>query len=202
MYLIDLQRFAEDNESETLSQSQNENETTKEDKKEEVKEESKAKYTDEDLDRIINKKFEKWQKGKEKEVNEAKKLAQMNEREKAEYERDELKKELEEFKNKEKLSEMKKTAREILEEKNIHISDNLLSMFVSIDAENTKNAVEDFSKMFQSMVEEEVTKRLKGNTPKVGVGSSITKEDILKIKDRNLRQQKIRENMNLFEKEK
>ncbi len=125
----------------------------------------------------------------------------MNEREKAEYERDELKKELEEYKNKEKLSQMKKTAREILEQKSINISDNLLSMFVSTDAEGTKKAVEDFSKMFTSTVEEEVTKRLKGNTPKAGSVPGITKEDIFKIKDRNLRQKKIRENINLFEKE-
>lgn len=196
MYFINLQRFAEDGEP----LEQNKNESTKEEKNEEVKE-SKAKYTDEDLDRIINKKFEKWQRGKDKEIDEAKKLAQMNEREKAEYERDELKKELEEYKNKEKLSQMKKTAREILEQKSINISDNLLSMFVSTDAEGTKKAVEDFSKMFTSTVEEEVTKRLKGNTPKAGSVPGITKEDIFKIKDRNLRQKKIRENINLFEKE-
>ena len=75
-------------------------------------------------------------------------------------------------------------------------------MFVSTDAEGTKKAVEDFSKMFTSTVEEEVTKRLKGNTPKAGSVPGITKEDIFKIKDRNLRQKKIRENINLFEKEK
>lgn len=51
MYFINLQRFAE--EGENLEQ--NQNESTKEEKNEEVKE-SKAKYTDEDLDRIINKK--------------------------------------------------------------------------------------------------------------------------------------------------
>ena len=56
--------------------------------------------------------------------------------------------------------------------------------------------------MFTSTVEEEVTKRLKGNTPKAGSVPGITKEDIFKIKDRNLRQKKIRENINLFEKEK
>ena len=41
-----------------------------------------AKYTDDDLDRILNRKFAEWQKKKDKEVDEARRLASMTEEEK------------------------------------------------------------------------------------------------------------------------
>ena len=41
-----------------------------------------AKYTDDDLDRILNRKFAEWQKKKDKEVDEARGLASMTEEEK------------------------------------------------------------------------------------------------------------------------
>lgn len=46
------------------------------------------KYSDADVDEIINKKFAKWQKEQEKKISEAEKLAGMNAQEKAEHERD------------------------------------------------------------------------------------------------------------------
>ena len=74
------------------------------------------KYSDADLDKIINQKFAKWQKDQEKAVDEAKKLATMTEQEKAEHERDEIKKELEALKKANNMAEMGKQARKLLSE--------------------------------------------------------------------------------------
>ena len=42
-----------------------------------------AKYTDEDVDKILNKKFAEWQKNQEKKVSEAERLSKMTAEEKA-----------------------------------------------------------------------------------------------------------------------
>lgn len=47
-------------------------------------------YTDEDIDAIIARRFAKWEKQKQKEIDEAKRLENMNAQERAEHERDEL----------------------------------------------------------------------------------------------------------------
>lgn len=165
----------------------------------EDKKQNEKKYTDDEVNEIINKKFEKWTKQKEKEMDEAKKLADMTAQEKVEYERNQLKKELEELRNANTISEMSKTARGILKERNIDISDELLSMLVTKEADTTKKNVEGFAEMFDKAVEKAVNEKLKGNPPKKGPGNkTLTKEDILNIKDRTERQKKIAENMELF----
>ena len=75
-----------------------------------------AKYTDDDLNRIIAAKKAEWIKKKDAEVDEAKKLADMNAQQKAEYERDKYQKELAEYKAREALSKMSSTARKMLAE--------------------------------------------------------------------------------------
>ncbi|CCI63627.1 phage protein [Streptococcus dysgalactiae subsp. equisimilis] len=57
------------------------------------------KYTDADVDAIIDKKFAKWKSEQEAEKSEAKKMAKMNEKEKADYEKQKLLDELQELKN-------------------------------------------------------------------------------------------------------
>ena len=162
--------------------------------------EEKPKYTDKDVDEILNKKFAKWQEKQDKAVSEAKKLAAMNATQKAEYERDQLQKQLDEYKRKDSLAEMTKTARSMLSESGISVSDGVLSMLVNTDAEQTKAAVDGFSKAFKDAVEEAVKERLKGRTPKVGTGSSkpMTKAEIMAIRDPELRQKMMLENRELF----
>ena len=162
--------------------------------------EEKPKYTDKDVDEILNKKFAKWQEKQDKAVSEAKKLAAMNATQKAEYERDQLQKQLDEYKRKDSLAEMTKTARSMLSESGISVSDGVLAMLVNTDAEQTKAAVDGFSKAFKDAVEEAVKERLKGRTPKVGTGSSkpMTKAEIMAIRDPELRQKMMLENRELF----
>ena len=198
---LNLQLFADDTQTSTETALEGTETTSKDNSKaDDKKTESQAKYTDEDVNKIIDKKFAEWQKKQQKEVDEAKKLAEMNATQKAEYERDQLKKKLEELERQASLGEMTKTARKMLSESNINIPDELLSMMVTTDAEETKVAVDGFAKAFKEAVESAVKERLKGEPPKRSSGSSqsMTKEQIMAIKDHELRQKKMLEHKDLF----
>lgn len=158
------------------------------------------KYTDDDVDKLFNKKFAEWEKKKQKEIDEAKKLAEMNAQERAEHERDELQKELDALKKKDSLSEMTKTARKMLSDEGVSVPDEVLAMIVDTDAEKTKAAVDAFAKAFNEAVEAAVKEKLKGNPPKKGTGGGapMTKEQILAIKDNEARQKAMLENRELF----
>ncbi len=203
--IFDLQLFAEgESGNATGTDTAEKNDTAAADQGKDAKDTkdsaSEKKYSDADLDKIINKKFAQWQEKQQKAVDEASKLATMNATQKAEYERDKLQKQLDEYKRKDTLAEMSKTARKMLTDEGISVSDELLSMLVTTDAEKTKTAVEGFSKAFTEAVEAAVKERLKGEPPKKGTGSTsgMTKEAIMAIKDPELRQQKMLENKHLF----
>lgn len=155
-------------------------------------------YTDEDVDKLINRKFAEWQAKKDQEINEAQKLAEMNEQQKAEYKLDKLQKELDEYKNRETLSEMAKTARAILSEQNINIPDELVSVLVTTDADTTSANVKAFAKAFQSAVSQAVDSKISHREPKTGGSKTVTKDDIMAIKDTASRQKAIAENIELF----
>jgi len=165
-----------------------------------VEPKGEKKYTEEDVDNIVKRRKAEWQKQQEKAVSEAKKLAEMNAQQKAEYERDQYKKELEELQRTASLAEMAKTARKMLADEGIVIGDDLLSRIVGDDAETTKAAVDEFAKLFTDAVESAVKERLKGEPPRKGSGGApaMTKEQIMAIKDPELRQRKMLEHRELF----
>lgn len=202
--LFDLQLFAEEaTATETAAQASEattESQKATEPGKDAKSDEPKAKYTDDDVNKILDKKFAEWQKKQQKAVDEAKKLAEMNATEKAEYERDKLQKELDDLKRQASLSDMTKTARKMLSESGINISDELLSVMVTTDADETKAAIDGFTKAFTEAVETAVKDRLKGEPPRKGSGTApaMTKDQIMAIKDPELRQAKMLENKELF----
>lgn len=158
-----------------------------------------AKYTDDDLDRILNRKFAEWQKKKDKEVDEARRLASMTEEEKTKQKQADMERQLNELLSEKNRSEMMATARSILSERNIHADDALISLIVSEDAESTKKSIDAFANMFQKAVNKAVKDALKGEPPKTGTGKGgYTKEDILKVANRAERQRLIAANMDLF----
>jgi len=181
---LDLQLFAE--EAATIETTATEQVTTEpvtaaETKPVETtatKPEDEKKYSDADLDRIINKKFAEMAAKNEKKVEEAKKLAEMNATQKAEYERDQLKKELDELKRANSLAEMQKTARKMLADDGINVSDELLSPMVTTDAEQTKAAIDSFKALFKEAVEKQVKETIRGETPKTGTGSAAPLSEI------------------------
>lgn len=157
-------------------------------------------YTEEDIRKIISQELGEWTANQQKSTKEAIKLENMNAQERAEYERDQLQKQLNDYKKKETLSEMTGTARKMLSENGITVTDELISMMVSTDAEQTKKAVDSFAKAFNEALEKAVKERLRGDSPKKGSGgkTTMTKEQIMAIQDPELRQQKMLENRELF----
>ena len=174
--LFNLQLFAEEAATETGSGTETATEQTTEQSTEQKQESSaeEKKYTDADLDRIISKKFAELEQKKQKELDEAKKLAKMNAEEKANYKADQEKeradkaqKELDEYKRKDALNEMSKTARKMLADEGINISDELLSVIVTPEAEPTQANVKNFVKLFKEEVEKGIKAQATGTTPKI-----------------------------------
>lgn len=158
------------------------------------------KYSDAEVDEIINKKFAKWQKEQERKISEAEKLAGMNAQEKAEHERDTLQEELDKLKRANSIAEMEKTARTMLHDDGVNVPDEVVSCLIADDADNTKTKVEAFSKAFKEAVQTAVKDALKGKAPATGKGgSTLTKADILKIANRAERQKAIAEHIDLFQ---
>lgn len=194
--LFNLQMFAE----ETPASAQNsanvatEQENTTEDKAPETAAEPKkaeAKYTDDDVDRIVKGKKAEWEKAlkkereaAEEEKKEAAKLAEMNATQKAEYRADQLQKELDEYKRKDTLAEMTKTARKMLAEQNINISDDLLALMVTTEADKTKSAVDGFAKLFKEAVDNAVKERARGTTPQLITNNQTASSEIQKRIDK------------------
>ena len=216
---FDLQLFADDaaaesTATETQAEAAAEQGNATEQKKEpETAAEAKKdepKYTDADLDRILGNKFAEWAKKKDKEVNEAAKLAEMNAQEKAEYGLKKEKeahaatqKELDEYKRKDALADMTRTARKMLTDEGYSVSDELLALLVTTDAEETKANITGFAKFLSAEVAKVVKEKTRGTTPTAGAKSGVaaakmTKEQILAIKDPELRQQKMLEHKDLF----
>ena len=143
---------------------------------------------------------EKWKALTDDKLTEAEKLAKMTKEEKAEYKNRKLEKELEDLKRQNAVTEMAKTARKMLADEEINIPDELLGHLVSESAEDTKAAVEAFSKMYKTAVQAAVKDALKGNPPKGGTGGkTMTKEQIMAISNPVERQRLIAKNIALFQ---
>lgn len=157
------------------------------------------KYTDADVDEIVSKRLAKWEKQQAAKVEEAAKLAEMNAQQKAEYERDKVQKELDEYKRRDTVNAMVAESRRQLSEQGITVSDDILARLVGETAEETKASVDAFSTAFTAAVEDAVKKQLAGKAPAAGVATkTMTKEEILAIKDPIVRQAAIRDNIGLF----
>ena len=152
------------------------------------------------INTAVNNAQKKWQTMTDGKVSEAEKLAQMTSEEKAEYRAKKAEQELADLKKQIALGDMAKTARKMLSEENIAVPDEIIMNLVSDDAEKTKSAVESFAKVFKDAVQAAVKESLKGNPPKASTGgtTTVTREQILAVKDRTERQRLIAENPQLF----
>ena len=160
------------------------------------------KKRDEDFDKKLNKKFAEMQKKHQSELDEAEKLAKMSAEDKAKKEMADLKAEMEKLKTANQKAEMMKTARSILADKKVSIADDLLETLVTTEAESTKTNVEQFAEAFNDAVQTEVKKVLAGKTPNGSKdnrdGVKITKKEIMEVADPIQRQKLIEENLDLF----
>lgn len=201
---FDLQMFSEDGDNGDSSQGQqSSDEANQNTQNNQTDNNDSPKYTEEDLDRIINRKFAEWNKKKEKEQrakDEAQRLQTMSDEEKRNHQMQTMQEELNTLKNEKALNEMAKTARGILSSKHINVSDDLISNLISTDADATKRAVDSFAEAFEKAVQSAVTEKLKGKAPVAGsTGKTITKEEIMKVQNPRERQKLIAEHLDLFQ---
>lgn len=157
-------------------------------------------FTQAEVDKIVQERLERQQKANDEKQAEAAKLAAMNEKERTDYQIKQLTAELEAYKAKENRAAMAKEAGAMLAEKGLAgIPEELIDHLIRDDAEQTKKAVDDFATVYSAAVESAVKARLAGTTPKAGAKpSTITRAEILAIKDRKERQRQIAQHMDLF----
>lgn len=169
-------------------------------KKEATKEVKQEKtFSRDELAKIMAAEKEKWKAELEAEKTQAEKLAKMNAEEKIAFERDQLKAELEALRAEKAKADMTKTARGMLADANVNISEDLLAALVTEEAEATKTNVDSFIKSFKEEVDKAVKEALKGKVAKKpATPAGLTKEDIFAVKNRAERLRLIAENQGLF----
>ena len=156
------------------------------------------KYSDNDLDRIVNEKYAKFAAKKQKEVDEAKKLAKMSKDDKQKFEMDKLKSEAQEAQNELAKYQMRDTAKQMILDGGATPTDEMIDLVTSSDAETTKTNVNK-ALNFAKAIREQVTKELsQGTTPRTVGSTTLSKQEIMKIQDPIKRQQAIKENLGLF----
>ncbi|GKQ42918.1 hypothetical protein RD055328_08410 [Companilactobacillus sp. RD055328] len=133
---------------------------------------SDYKYTDSDVDDIVQKRLAKEKAKFEKQKDEAQKLAKMNADQKKEYELEKVQKERDEANAKLAKFEMNKVARSMFNEAKIDVSDDTLDLVVTSDADSTKENVSKFL-AFTESYKEAITKDLtSGITPRINGNSN------------------------------
>ena len=159
------------------------------------------KYSDADLDKIINQRFERWQKQQQKAIEDAQKKAQLSESEKSNQRISELERQLKDLQTENARGSNSKVARQVLAAEGVTVPDALTDLLIGEDTEATTNNAKEFAKHFKAAVADAVKAALKtGGEPHAGDGNAptMTKEQILKIKDPIERQKAIRANLKLF----
>jgi hypothetical protein len=141
------------------------------------------KYTDKDVDAIINKKFAKWKAEQEAAVKNAQeesaKLAKMNADQKHQYEMEKLQKENAELKRSALRMELGKTATGLLKEHNVDATQDILDFVVGEDAEETKERIDRFVSIVQAQLKRAEVERATGRTPKTvhNTGNAMSEID-------------------------
>lgn len=178
-YNMNLQLFAEGEGTEPGANSEGETKPGEG----ETKPADEKKYSDKDLDSIINKKYAKWKADYDKDLKaaqeEAAKLAKMNAEQKQQYEIDKLKEENAALKKEQMRAELGKTAAGLLQESNVDATPAVLKFVVGDDAETTKANIDSFVKIIEAAVKKAEVARATGTTPRTitNNGNAMTEID-------------------------
>ena len=150
-----------------------------------------AKYTDDDVNAIIERRLarerEKWSaeiEKKQQEATEAEKLKGMNELEREKYEKEQLAARVAELEQAKNLSEQMSVARKELNDAGIRLSDDLLRMFVSPEADSTKTALDNIKRLWPESLNAAVQEALKSTPPKNPSGAGEPKSDGAKFAEK------------------
>lgn len=133
-------------------------------------------FTQDDIDKIVNKRLARERKDIEARIEaekeEAKKLAKMDADEKAKFEFDKQVKEFEETKKAFESERLLNETTRQLDSKKLPIQ--FAEMLKGVDAETTFENIKKFEDGFNSEVEKRVSERLKGSVPKASVTNQIS----------------------------
>ncbi len=165
--------------------------------------EPEKKYTDADIDKIVKERLARERKAAEKKARqqaEAEKLKNMTAAEKRDAEFEQMKARLASLEAEKNQAEMLSTASDILKDAGINVSSKLVGHLIAETADETKANVDEFVKLYNDAVNKGVKAAMKasGSNPKKSGPSTLTKEDIMKVKNPSERQKLIKENMHLF----
>ena len=157
----------------------------------EVKEEKT--FTQEELDKILNKKFAQWQKKTEEAKAEAERKAKLTEAEKLAEERKEFERMKMQFEYEQRVNSTSK----VLASNNLPIE--FADFLIGDSDEATTQRVDLFKNAFNEALEKAVNERLKGRTPKVSTSKNegITRDQFNKM-DLVQRQKLFVENRELY----
>ena len=163
-----LQLFAED-----PADSGNNKDPKKDPKKDPEKDpkgDPEKKYTDADVDKIVDKKYAAWKDKYEKDMKDAKaeaaKLAKMNTEQKQQYEMEKLQKENAALKAQAMKVELGRGATTLLKESKIDATQDILDFVVGDDAEQTKANIDKFVAIINAQVKAAEVSRATGDTPR------------------------------------
>ncbi|HFR5252613.1 TPA: DUF4355 domain-containing protein [Streptococcus pneumoniae] len=121
------------------------------------------KYTDADVDAIIDKKFAKWKSEQEAKENEAKKLAKMNADEKQKYQLDQREQELTDREKAIARKELTAEAKAMLSERDLPVE--LVNVVDLTNAETVSESITSIQKAWEESVQKGVSERMKGSAP-------------------------------------
>ena len=146
-------------------------------KVQEVEVKQEKTFTQEELDKILNKKFAQWQKKTEEAKAEAERKAKLTEAEKLAEERKEFEAMRKQFEYEKRVNSTSK----VLASNNLPVE--FADFLIAESDEATTQRVDIFKNAFNEAVEKLVNERLKGRTPRTSVSNnnSITKEQFKKM---------------------
>lgn len=129
-----LQFFAEENNGKSPDTPDEQDQTNEDESK-------KPKYTDEEVDALIDKKFAKWQADRQKEIEDAERKAKLSEKERLAEEKSELQKKIEEYERKDRINQNASMLSKSLSDANLPHDDDLINLIANEDESVSKEAL-------------------------------------------------------------
>lgn len=145
------------------------------------------KYTDEDVDKIIAKRLDRWQKDQEAKQKEAERLAAMSAEERANEEIKKLKAQIKTYEQAETRHAMAAQVEKELKEANLTVDANMVGMLVRDTAEETQAAIKTFVASMEAMQKQWDVERSKGKLKPSAQPTSLDVNSKLPTKDQILR---------------
>ena len=131
--------------------------------------------------------------------NNDKSIKELSDEEKTKQEEDAKDRRIKELEDRLARNEALKQTKQVFEESDIQVSDDVLDMVVVNDNKKTVANVQAITNFIEKIKEDTRKELLAGQTPRTtGVKTSMTKEQIRSIKDTAERQKAMRDNWSLF----